>query len=285
MFCQSIIRAKVHSARTRFVMFEPFVHADHSVVGSSAGWPIAGRDAQHPAPLAIADAEAKTEAEMKPYAELVEHTDAKIEMVPIRGGKFLDGQPRRRERAQGRRRAAARSGDFAVLDGQVRDSLGRLRRLGVGPRYSAAADAGLSGDAPRQAGRRVSAFAADEALHRHDVRHGEAGLSGDLHDAARGPRRSASGSRPRRAATIACRPRPNGSMPAGPGRRRAYSFGDDPAAIGDYAWYYDNSQREVSEGRPEEAQSVGPARHARQRGRVGARSAHEGLLRRSRPAR
>jgi hypothetical protein len=27
-------------------------------------------------------------AEMKPYAELIEHTDAKIEMLPIPGGKF-----------------------------------------------------------------------------------------------------------------------------------------------------------------------------------------------------
>ena len=57
-----------------------------------AGQPLVA-SAEHPAPLAIADAEAKTAAEMKPYAELVEHTDAKIEMVPIRGGKFLMGSP------------------------------------------------------------------------------------------------------------------------------------------------------------------------------------------------
>src|SRR3954469_8149146 len=49
--------------------------------------------ADHPAPLAIPDAEAKTEAAMKPYTELIEHTDAKIELVPIRGGKFLMGSP------------------------------------------------------------------------------------------------------------------------------------------------------------------------------------------------
>ena len=30
---------------------------------------------------------------MKPYAELIEHTDVTIEMVPIRGGKFLMGSP------------------------------------------------------------------------------------------------------------------------------------------------------------------------------------------------
>ena len=30
-------------------------------------------------------------------------------------------------------------------------------------------------------------------------------------------------------------------MPAGPARRRPTSFGDDPAKLGDYAWYADNS--------------------------------------------
>ncbi|RMG02459.1 MAG: formylglycine-generating enzyme family protein [Planctomycetota bacterium] len=39
------------------------------------------------------DAEAKTEAEMKPYAEVIVGTDLKIEMVPIPGGKFLMGSP------------------------------------------------------------------------------------------------------------------------------------------------------------------------------------------------
>jgi formylglycine-generating enzyme required for sulfatase activity len=49
--------------------------------------------AGHPAPLPIPDAEAKTEAEMKPYTEVIEHTDARIEMVPIRGGRFWMGSP------------------------------------------------------------------------------------------------------------------------------------------------------------------------------------------------
>src|SRR5947208_1614092 len=35
--------------------------------------------ADHPAPLAIPNSDAKAEAEMKPYTELIEHTDAKIE--------------------------------------------------------------------------------------------------------------------------------------------------------------------------------------------------------------
>jgi formylglycine-generating enzyme required for sulfatase activity len=47
----------------------------------------------HPDPLPVPGSEAATEAEMKPYAELVEHTPAKIEMVPIPGGKFVMGSP------------------------------------------------------------------------------------------------------------------------------------------------------------------------------------------------
>lgn len=46
-----------------------------------------------PEPLAIPDSSAKTAAEMKPYTELIEHSDGQIEMVPIKGGKFLMGSP------------------------------------------------------------------------------------------------------------------------------------------------------------------------------------------------
>jgi formylglycine-generating enzyme required for sulfatase activity len=49
--------------------------------------------ADHPAPIVIPESEAKTEAEMKPYTELIEHTDARIDMLPIKGGRFLMGSP------------------------------------------------------------------------------------------------------------------------------------------------------------------------------------------------
>jgi formylglycine-generating enzyme required for sulfatase activity len=39
------------------------------------------------------DAEAQTEAEMKPYREVIPGTDVSFEMVPIRGGTFLMGSP------------------------------------------------------------------------------------------------------------------------------------------------------------------------------------------------
>jgi formylglycine-generating enzyme required for sulfatase activity len=54
---------------------------------------VATAEEAHPAPLANPDAEAKTQAEMKPYAELIEHTDTTIEMAPIPGGEFLMGSP------------------------------------------------------------------------------------------------------------------------------------------------------------------------------------------------
>ncbi len=43
--------------------------------------------------LPVKDASAKTEAEMKPYTELISGTDASFRMLPIRGGKFMMGSP------------------------------------------------------------------------------------------------------------------------------------------------------------------------------------------------
>ena len=44
-------------------------------------------------PLEVPDADAKDEAAMKPYTERIEHIDSKIDLVPIKGGKFLMGSP------------------------------------------------------------------------------------------------------------------------------------------------------------------------------------------------
>lgn len=43
--------------------------------------------------LEVKDSAASSQAEMKPYTELLEHTDEKIQMVPIPGGKFVMGSP------------------------------------------------------------------------------------------------------------------------------------------------------------------------------------------------
>jgi formylglycine-generating enzyme required for sulfatase activity len=53
--------------------------------------------AQDDKKLPVPDSEAATEGEMKPYIELLEHTQAKIEMVPIKGGEFLMGSPDKEE--------------------------------------------------------------------------------------------------------------------------------------------------------------------------------------------
>jgi formylglycine-generating enzyme required for sulfatase activity len=55
--------------------------------------PSPGASADHPAPIPLPEAVAATATAMKPYSEVVEHTDARIEMVPIQGGKFLMGSP------------------------------------------------------------------------------------------------------------------------------------------------------------------------------------------------
>jgi hypothetical protein len=57
----------------------------------------------------------------------------------------------------------------------------------------------------------------------------------------------------------------------------AYFFGDDPAQLGDYAWHYDRQRKDAARG-PEEAQSLGPVRHSRQRRRMVPRSVLEGRI-------
>jgi formylglycine-generating enzyme required for sulfatase activity len=44
-------------------------------------------------PLKIPEANAATEAEMKPYSDLIYGTDVRFDMVPIKGGKFTIGSP------------------------------------------------------------------------------------------------------------------------------------------------------------------------------------------------
>ena len=48
---------------------------------------------ESPTLIEIPAAIAVTEAEMKPYGEIIEHTRVKIEMLPIPSGKYLLGSP------------------------------------------------------------------------------------------------------------------------------------------------------------------------------------------------
>ena len=61
-------------------------------LGGSMGFTLADNPRD---PLPVVDSGASSEAEMKSYKELIEHTEAKIEMVAIPGGKFTMGSPER----------------------------------------------------------------------------------------------------------------------------------------------------------------------------------------------
>ena len=68
-----------------------------TTVGACAVFLLAGMTAaEQPVAteLSVPNSSAKSEAEMKPYAEQLEHTDGTIEMVPIPSGSFLMGSPK-----------------------------------------------------------------------------------------------------------------------------------------------------------------------------------------------
>jgi formylglycine-generating enzyme required for sulfatase activity len=64
------------------------------VAAATFGHGLSARGADLPKdPRKVENAEAKTQAEMKPYTDVVANTDATFDMVPIPGGKFLMGSP------------------------------------------------------------------------------------------------------------------------------------------------------------------------------------------------
>ena len=228
--------------------------------------------------LPVENSDAKAEAEMKAYTELIEHTDAKIEMVPIKGGEFLMGSP---DDEEGRE------------DGEGPQHKVKIDPFWMG-KYEIQWDAfevwmfdldiqrrkllGEDGNGSRQGCRGIPDFAADRTVHRHDFGMGK-------------PKRPAICMTQFAARTFcqwltlktgryyrlpteaeweyACRA----------GTTTAYSFGDDPDDLDDYGWYYDNSDESYQEVGTEEAESVGTARYARQRCRVGTGSVHDRFLR------
>ena len=46
-----------------------------------------------PKVVPVADSTARTETEMKPYTDIIRHSAATIDMIPIRGGTFTMGSP------------------------------------------------------------------------------------------------------------------------------------------------------------------------------------------------
>lgn len=196
--------------------------------------------AGHPAPLAVPDAAAADEAEMRPYAELIEHTDEKIAMVPIPGGKFLMGSP-------------------ASEPGR-RDDEGPQHEVEVGPFWMSRCEITWDAyevwmadlDILRRQLTKVDPTERDVLAEPFQVtkptkpytdmtfgmgKRGFPAICMTQHAARTFCQwLSAKTGRYYRLPTeaeweYACRA----------GTTTAYSFGDDPAQLADYAWYYDNS--------------------------------------------
>ncbi|MCC6508043.1 MAG: formylglycine-generating enzyme family protein [Pirellulaceae bacterium] len=87
------VRKIVVGALRRAASFTPRIVVLFGVVFSGVGAP-AQETAQTKAPkLDVPGSEAQEASQMKAYKELIEHTEATIEMLPIPGGKFQMGSP------------------------------------------------------------------------------------------------------------------------------------------------------------------------------------------------
>ncbi|MFO7905850.1 MAG: formylglycine-generating enzyme family protein [Pirellulaceae bacterium] len=196
--------------------------------------------------LPVENAEAKAESEMKEYTELIEHTDATIEMVPIEGGTFLMGSPEGEEFREpwegpqhqvkvnpfwmGKYEITWDAFEVWVYDLDIQRQ--QINNIDETPRDEAAAEYQISqptepySDMTSGMGKEnrpavnMTQFAARTFCQWLTMKTG----------------------RYYRLPTeaeweYACRA----------GTTTAYSFGDDPADLDEYAWYYDNSDESYHE--------------------------------------
>jgi len=195
--------------------------------------------------LRVPDSVAANQKEMKAYSEPIEHTEYKIEMVPIPGGTFTMGSPEseanRNADDEGPLHEVKISpfwmGKFEITWDQYEawgDQMDQLRRkmlsLPATPR-----DALVDGISKPTEEYTDMSFGMGRGRYpaicmtQHAARTYCEWLTVKTGRYYRLPTEAEW--------EYACRA----------GTKTAYSFGDDPSEIGDYAWYYDNSEDQYQE--------------------------------------
>jgi len=193
-----------------------------------------------PKPLPVPDSDAKDEAGMKAYAETVPGSDAKFDMLPIRGGKFVMGSPDSEEERQadeGPQREVAIE-PFWMGKCEVTWDEYEIFAFRLDKRRRPADEKPSEWDAVADAIAKPTAPYTDMSFNMG--KDGRPAICMTQYAAMMYCKwLTAKTGRYYRLPTeaeweYACRA----------GTKTAYSFGDDPEKLGQYAWYFDNSKEQ-----------------------------------------
>jgi formylglycine-generating enzyme required for sulfatase activity len=196
-------------------------------------------------PVANPDAEATAEADMKPYTETLTPNNVTFHMLPIKGGRFLMGSPEtevKRGKDEGPQHeveiAPFWMGKFEVAWEEyeifmLKTDYQRRQAMAINPtpqdKFADALARPTSPYTDMTFGMGKYGYPAISMTH-HAARMYCQWLSAKLGRYHRLPTEAEW--------EYACRA----------GTTTAYSFGDDPKQLGDYAWYFDNSQDKDGNG-------------------------------------